>query len=158
MSPSPLQFGQAPSELALNSAGFTPLADANALRIGSRMPVYVAGFDRREPRMTDWSISVTDGSLRGRQPWMSDDFPEPATPVTATRTPRGTSIDTSWRLWRRALRIGMWPVGSRTDDFSDCWTSRCLPVSVPAAARPSKGPWYTISPPCDPARGPMSTT
>ena len=31
----PLQVGQAPSELALNSAGFTPLAFANALRIGS---------------------------------------------------------------------------------------------------------------------------
>jgi len=33
--PSPLQAGQAPSEFALNSAGFTPLADANAFRIGS---------------------------------------------------------------------------------------------------------------------------
>ena len=39
MTPAPLQFGQAPSELALNSAGFTPLALANALRIGSSSPV-----------------------------------------------------------------------------------------------------------------------
>ena len=33
MTPAPLQLEQAPSELALNSAGFTPLAFANALRI-----------------------------------------------------------------------------------------------------------------------------
>jgi hypothetical protein len=35
----PLHSGQAPAELALNSAGFTPLAFANALRIGSSTPV-----------------------------------------------------------------------------------------------------------------------
>ena len=35
----PLQFGQAPSEFALNSAGFTPFALAKALRIGSSSPV-----------------------------------------------------------------------------------------------------------------------
>ena len=39
MTPAPLQLGQAPSELALNSAGLTPLALANALRIGSSSPV-----------------------------------------------------------------------------------------------------------------------
>ena len=49
MTPAPLQVGQAPSELALNSAGFTPLAFANAVRIGSSSPVYVAGLLRREP-------------------------------------------------------------------------------------------------------------
>ncbi len=37
--PAPLQFGHAPSEFALNSAGLTPLAFANALRMGSRRPV-----------------------------------------------------------------------------------------------------------------------
>ena len=36
MTPVPLQAGQAPSELALNSPGFTSLAFANAFRIGSR--------------------------------------------------------------------------------------------------------------------------
>ena len=51
MTPAPLQVGQAPSELELNSAGFTPLALANALRIGSSSPVYVAGLLRREPRI-----------------------------------------------------------------------------------------------------------
>ncbi len=39
MTPAPLQLGQAPAELALNSAGFTPLAFAKALRIGSSSPV-----------------------------------------------------------------------------------------------------------------------
>jgi len=48
-----LQAGQAPSEFALNSAGLTPFAFAKAVRIGSRMPVYVAGFERREPRIAD---------------------------------------------------------------------------------------------------------
>ena len=48
--PAPLQVGQAPSELALNNAGFTPLAFANVVRIGSSSPVYVAGV-RREPRI-----------------------------------------------------------------------------------------------------------
>src|ERR1700694_3154145 len=49
MTPAPLQVGQAPSELALNSAGLTPLVFANAVRIGSSRPVYVAGLLRREP-------------------------------------------------------------------------------------------------------------
>ena len=39
MTPMPLHSGHAPSELALNSAGLTPLALANALRIGSSRPV-----------------------------------------------------------------------------------------------------------------------
>ncbi|MNL76057.1 hypothetical protein D3C87_2019590 [compost metagenome] len=39
MTPRPRHAGQAPSELALKSAGFTPLAFANAVRIASRMPV-----------------------------------------------------------------------------------------------------------------------
>ena len=39
MTPAPLQVGQAPSEFALNRAGFTPLALANALRIGSSRSV-----------------------------------------------------------------------------------------------------------------------
>ena len=56
MTPAPLQAGHAPSELALNRDGFTPLALANALRIGSSRPVYVAGLLRREPRIAAWSI------------------------------------------------------------------------------------------------------
>src|SRR5919204_41824 len=71
MTPAPLQLGQAPSELALNSAGFTPLAFANALRIGSSSPVYVAGVLRREPR----SRPGRPTPLRPRPdtgPWISE--------------------------------------------------------------------------------------
>ncbi len=39
MTPALLQLGQAPSELAPNSAGLTPLAFANDLRIGSSSPL-----------------------------------------------------------------------------------------------------------------------
>ena len=80
MTPAPLQVGQAPSELALNSAGFTPLAFANALRIGSSRPVYVAGLLRREPLIADWSTETTPG--RGAiEPLISELLPEPATPA-----------------------------------------------------------------------------
>ena len=137
--PRPLQAGHAPSEFALNSDAFTPLAAANALRIGSRMPVYVAGFERREPRIADWSMTVTDGSVRGRQPWISELLPEPATPVTATSTPSGTSTETSFRLCSRAFRIGIEPRGTRGSGFSSCRTSRWRPVAVPDAIRPSTG-------------------
>src|SRR5260221_9567579 len=78
MTPAPLQLGQAPSELALNSAGFTPLAFANALRIGSSNPVYVAGLLRREPRIAPWSI-VTTPAPAGIDPYTSGLLPEPAT-------------------------------------------------------------------------------
>src|ERR1700757_5311350 len=113
MTPAPLQLGQAPSELALNRAGFTPLAFANALRIGSSRPVYVAGLLRREPRIAPWSTSTTPASL-GIEPWTSELLPEPATPVITTRTPSGMSTSTSRRLCAFAPRIGSLPVGVRT--------------------------------------------
>src|SRR3954454_9523791 len=138
--PSPLHAGQAPSELELNSDALTLLADANALRMGSRMPVYVAGLERREPRMADWSMTVTDGSVRGRQPWMSELFPEPATPVTATSMPRGTSTETSRRLRRRALRIAIEPRGVRVASFRRTGTFMWRPVAVPDASNPSRVP------------------
>src|SRR5918997_4946067 len=104
MTPAPLQVGQAPSELALNSAGLTPLAFANALRIGSSSPVYVAGLLRRDPRIGVWSIDTTPAPA-GIDPCTSELLPEPATPGTTTRTPRGMSTSTSCRLCRFAPRI-----------------------------------------------------
>src|SRR5258707_12916075 len=89
MTPAPLQVGQAPSELALNSAGFTPLAFANALRIGSSSPVYVAGLLRREPRIAPWPIDTTP-SPAGLAPGTRQLLPEPATPGATTSTPGGT--------------------------------------------------------------------
>src|SRR3954447_23645152 len=98
MTPAPLQVGQAPSELALNSAGFTPLALANALRIGSSNPVYVAGLLRRDPLMAPWSTATTP-SRPATEPDTSELLPEPATPVSTHRTPSGRSTSTSRRLW-----------------------------------------------------------
>src|SRR5919199_7013959 len=110
MTPAPLQVGQAPSELALNSAGFTPLALANALRMGSSRPVYVAGLLRREPRIAVWS-TVTTPSRPDTDPWIRELLPEPATPVTTTSTPSGTSTSTSLRLCVRAPRTSSAPEG-----------------------------------------------
>src|SRR6185436_14831285 len=98
MTPAPLHVGHAPSELALTSAGFTPLAFANAVRIGSSSPVYVAGLLRREPRIGVWSIATTP-SRPDTDPWIRELFPDPATPVTTTSTPSGMSTSTPCRLW-----------------------------------------------------------
>src|SRR5437763_644629 len=117
MTPAPLQVGQAPSELALNSAGFTPLALANAVRIGSSSPVYVAGLLRREPRMGAWSIDTTPARL-GMDPCINELLPDPATPVTTQSTPSGMSTLTSRRLCRVALRISSRPVGFRLSFLS----------------------------------------
>ena len=93
MTPAPLQLGQAPSELALNSAGFTPLAFANALRIGSSSPVYVAGLLRREPRIAPWSTDTTP-SRPATEPWISELLPDPATPVsTHQHAERDVDVD-----------------------------------------------------------------
>src|ERR1700748_3261146 len=97
MTPAPLQLGQAPSELALNSAGFTPLALANALRIGSSSPVYVAGLLRREPLIATWSTDTTP-SRPETEPSIRELFPDPATPVTTTSTPSGMSPSTSHKF------------------------------------------------------------
>src|ERR687884_2109592 len=112
MTPAPLQFGQAPSEFALNSAGLTPFAFANAVRIGSSSPVYVAGLLRREPRIGVWSIETTPARF-GIDPWISELLPDPATPVTTQSTPSGRSTLTLRKLWRVALRISSLPVGLR---------------------------------------------
>src|SRR5919206_5242419 len=97
MTPAPLQLGHAPSELGLNRAGFTPFAFANALRIGSSSPVYVAGLLRREPRIAVWSTDTTP-SRPDTEPSTSELLPEPATPVRTTSTPRGMSTSTFCRL------------------------------------------------------------
>src|SRR5918997_5854447 len=104
MTPAPLQVGQAPSELALNRAGLTPLAFAKAVRIGSSSPVYVAGLLRREPRIGVWPIATTPAPF-GIDPWINELLPEPATPVTTHSTPSGMSTLTSRRLCWFALRI-----------------------------------------------------
>src|SRR3954453_4633266 len=123
MTPAPLQFGQAPSEFALNSDGFTPFDFANALRIGSSSPVYVAGLLRREPRIADWS-TVTTPSRPETEPWISELLPEPATPVITTSTPRGRTTSTSLRFWVAAPRTGRTPDLVRTASFGFGRSSR----------------------------------
>src|SRR3990170_52972 len=123
ITPAPLHVGQAPSELALNRAGFTPLALANALRIGSSRPVYVAGLLRRDPLIAAWS-TVTTPSRSDTDPWISELLPEPATPVTTQSTPSGMSTSTSCRLWVAAPRTSSTPDGARTDGFRDARSSR----------------------------------
>src|SRR5919204_3475367 len=118
MTPAPLHVGQAPSELELNSAGFTPLAFANALRIGSSRPLYVAGLLRREPLMAPWSI-VTTPSRPDTDPLISELLPEPATPVMTVSTPSGMSTSTSCRLLVVAPRTSSAPDGSRTDSLRE---------------------------------------
>src|SRR5680860_1038284 len=116
MTPAPLQLGQAPSELELNSAGFTPLALANALRIGSSSPVYVAGLLRREPRIAPWSITTTP-SRPATDPWISELLPEPATPVMTQSIPRGISTSTFWRVCVDAPRTSSVLEDERTDSL-----------------------------------------
>src|SRR6476659_7701765 len=112
MTPAPLQVGHAPSELELNSAGFTLLAFAKALRIGSSSPVYVAGLLRRDPRIAPWSITTTP-SRPATEPWISELLPEPATPVSTQSTPSLMSTSTSWRLLVLAPRTSSTPEGVR---------------------------------------------
>src|SRR3954465_968799 len=123
MTPAPLQVGHAPSELALNSAGFTPLAFANDFRIGSSNPGYVAGLLRREPLMGAWSTDTTP-SRRATEPWIRELLPDPATPVTTTRTPSGMSTSTSCRLWVQAPRTSITPDGVRTNGFREARSFR----------------------------------
>src|SRR5712692_2506295 len=157
MTPAPLQLGQAPSELALNSDGFTPLAFANALRIGSSSPVYVAGLLRREPRMGAWSIDTTPARA-GIDPCTSELLPEPATPVTTTSTPSGMSTSTSRRLCAVAPRISSVPVGFRTVSLRAARSPRWRPMRVPLASSPSTVPSKQTVPPAVSAPGPRSTT
>src|SRR6476620_2781219 len=123
MTPAPLQVGQAPSEFELNSAGFTPLALANALRIGSSRPVYVAGLLRREPLIAAWSTTTTP-SRPAIDPWISELFPDPATPVITHRTPSGTSTSTSRRLCVEAPLTSSASDDERTDSFKVARSSR----------------------------------
>src|ERR687889_752844 len=129
MTPAPLHVGHAPSELELNSAGFTPFAFANALRIGSSRPVYVAGLLRREPRIAPWSITTTP-SRPETEPWISELLPDPATPVTTHNTPSGMSTSTSWRLCVEAPRTSIATDDDRTDSLRVARSSIWWPVVV----------------------------
>src|SRR4051794_35790702 len=126
MTPAPLQAGQAPSEFELNNAGFTPLALANALRIGSSRPVYVAGLLRREPRIAAWSTTTTS-SRSATDPWINELLPDPATPVSTHSTPSGRSTSTFCRLCVVAPRTSRAPVDDRDESLMDARSSKWRP-------------------------------
>src|SRR5215475_10557928 len=93
----------------------------------------------------------------------SVDFPEPLTPVMATKHPRGNATSMLRRLCSRApstttsrpFCLGRRIIGTGMDRRPD----RYAPViDSSEVSRSSTVPSTTISPPCSPARGPMSTT
>ena len=158
MTPAPLQVGQAPSELELKSAGFTPLAFANALRIGSSSPVYVAGLLRREPRIAPWSTDTTP-SRPATEPWMSELLPEPGDAGDDDQHPeRDVDVDVLEVVGAGAAHLQLPLTACAPMSFREARSSRCRPVMVPLARRPSTVPSKTTSPPAVPAPGPRSTT
>src|SRR5690606_9173603 len=108
------------------------------LQRSARLPHRRPG-PRAVPSTAAWPIVPTP-SLPATEPWISELSPEPATPVTTTRRPSGTSTSTSLRLFVLAPRTSSAPRGSLTDGLSRARYSRCLPVSVPLARRPSTLP------------------
>src|SRR6185437_11388994 len=111
--PSPWQFSQAPFELKLNSDGLTLLTLAKVFRISSRIPVYVAGFDRLLAPTGDWSTTIASGCCGRNDWWISELFPDPATPVTTVSTPVGMSTRTFCRLLALASTIDSFPFAFR---------------------------------------------
>ena len=93
---------------------------------------------------------------------MSDDLPEPETPVTATILPSGTSASMFFRLFSRAPRIQMLlPLPSRRSFGTGIWRrpDRYAPVMLSGQALiASISPSATRWPPWMPAPGPMSIT
>ena len=155
MTPAPLQAGQAPSEFALNSAGFTPLALANALRIGSSSPVYVAGLLRREPRIArlvddDHALASGDGAVDQRalaRPGHPGDHARARRAGCRRRRPAGCCVVGAAdleRTGRRPDRLLQRRLGRRGAGRSRC-RSTAAPSTVPskhdlAAAGPGTRP------------------
>ena len=96
---------------------------------------------------------------RPREPWMRELLPEPATPVTTTRTPSGMSTSTSRRLWvRGAADLQRAGRACAAASLSAARSSRWRPVMVSLARSPATVPSKQIVPPSAPAPGPRSTT
>lgn len=58
MIPRPSQVPQAPEELKLNKPGSAPVSCAKIFRTVSMIPRYVAGVDRAEIPIDDWSTAT----------------------------------------------------------------------------------------------------
>ena len=92
---------------------------------------------------------------------ISDDLPEPETPVMITIRPRGSSAVMSFRLFSRAptMRTHLpLPVRRSPGMATVRWPLRNCPVNDSGRAMMSSiVPSATTRPPCSPAPGPMST-
>ncbi|MCY1246556.1 hypothetical protein D9M72_597970 [compost metagenome] len=91
------------------------------------------------------------------------DLPEPDTPVMQVSRPDGMSRSTPLRLLplapRRCSVIFGFGLCRRAGISIARLPDRYWPVSERGASRMScRVPWPTISPPCTPAPGPMSST
>ncbi len=157
MTPRPSQPPQAPVELKLKSPGSVPVSRAKILRTVSIIPTYVAGVDRAEIPMADWSTTTAPGCAAVNSA-TSVLFPDPATPVTTVSTPVGNSTVTSRRLCRPAPLTHSPPVAVRTSSLSVVRRRRHRPVRVADPASSTGVPSNTTRPPSVPAPGPMSTT
>ena len=112
MTPSPSHSGQAPSELALNSAGRDAVVPGEQLADGGGD----AGVgDRGGPAVGADRLLVDHGGAVLRRPARSArlDLPEPATPVSTVSTPAGMSTVTCRRLLRVASVTVIVPVAVR---------------------------------------------
>src|ERR671910_2240329 len=92
----------------------------------------------------------------------SVDLPDPDTPVTATKHPSGNDTSMFLRLFCRAPRTvrhlppgGRRHAGTGIDRLPDRY---CPVIDRPLRSSCFTLPEWTISPPCSPAPGPMSTT
>ena len=94
-------------------------------------------------------------------PLISDDFPAPDTPVTATSTPSGNATSMFFRLCSRAPLTVKNPFGGRRVAGTSMRSvpARNFPVSDAVFARSASGvPSATTRPPRRPAPGPKSMT
>lgn len=117
------------------------------------------GWSAGEPEMGDWSTQTASSrSAVAFSALSSEDLPDPATPVTAVRTPVGRSTSIPARLFSSAPRISNHPDGSRGSSLSSTPSARLSPVRVPAPRSLSTLPSNTTWPPSVPAPGPISMT
>ncbi len=158
ITPRPRHSSHAPAALKLNSPAGTPFSRAKSARTASIAPRYVAGVDRADTPIADWSTTTASGCAPTNASDTSVLLPEPATPVTTVSTPVGTRKSTPLRLCSVTSRTVSQPPGVRTSAFTPVTRRSPRPVGVSAAASPRTVPAKTTSPPCVPAPGPMSTT
>ena len=155
ITPGPLQFGQAPSEFALNRAGLTPFALANALRIGFEQPrvrrrVAAAGAADGALVDGDDTVAACDRAVDERALARACDAGDDGEHAS------GTSTSMPRRLCVRAARSP--GPGALPHRLLDGVSVVEMEAGQGAAARsPSTVPSKTTSPPRVPARGPRST-